>query len=367
MSDLTQGSSQPDSISVDDSGARLRAFIKPIVIVLILAIILSLLTLDYYNILQVEDPNFTPPDISPIPENPEDPGGIAWGAFLNMLYYVLIAFIGGIIVLFIIKKGFMRFLIYFFALLMGFSWFTFGLFYGSIISYLSISLIWEFLPYFLQQTINNVYIPILYLFAILIAILGVISFGIQTFDKIWLRNTMMIFFGAMIGSLFALHLPLLTAFLILIGLSLYDIYAVFRGPLKGIIDHGRKTAGEVEELSSIEGNQDVVYEPVPLFPALPVYSTPLINIGLGDFAFFSMLVSVAVVIGISLASPFPLVLSLIGLFIGVLYTFKLLQKERALPGLPLPIFGGISCLILGVVLSWVLGLTDLSTIVGLFV
>jgi len=119
MSDLTQGSSQPDSISVDDSGARLRAFIKPIVIVLILAIILSLLTLDYYNILQVEDPNFTPPDISPIPENPEDPGGIAWGAFLNMLYYVLIAFIGGIIVLFIIKKGFMRFLIYFFALLMG--------------------------------------------------------------------------------------------------------------------------------------------------------------------------------------------------------------------------------------------------------
>lgn len=367
MSDLTQGASQLDSISIDNSRARFRAFIKPIVIVLVLAIILSLLTLDYYNILQDTFPDFTPPDISPIPENPEDPGGIAWGAFLNMLYYVLIAFIGGIIVLFIIKKGFMRFLTYFFALLMGFSWFTFGLFFGGIISTKILDLIWRFLPSIIQQTINDVYIPILYLFAILIAILGFLTFGIQSFDKIWLRNTMMIFFGAMIGSLFALHLPLLTAFLILIGLSFYDIYAVFRGPLKGIIDHGRKTAGEVEDLSSLGDNQDVVYEPVPLFPALPVYSTPLINIGLGDFAFFSMLISVAVVIGISLASPFPLILSFIGLLIGVLYTFKLLQKERALPGLPLPIFGGISSLILGVVLSWALGLTDLSTIVSLFI
>jgi len=73
------------------------------------------------------------------------------------------------------------------------------------------------------------------------------------------------------------------------------------------------------------------------------------------------------VIGLSLARPFPLVFSFIGLLIGVLYTFKLLQKERALPGLPLPIFGGISSLILGVVLSWALGLTDLSTIVSLFI
>ena len=366
MSDMTQGSSQLDSSLVDDSGARFRAFIKPIVIVLVLAIILSLLTLDYYNILKETFPDFTPPDISPIPENPEDPGGIAWGAFLSMLYYVLIAFIGGLVVLFIIKKGFMRFLVYFFALLMGFSWFIFALFYGGIISAKILDLIWRFLPGVIQQTINDLYNPFLYLFAILVSILGIITFGIQTFDKIWLKNTMMIFFGAMIGSLFALHLPLLTAFLILIGLSLYDIYAVFRGPLKGIIDQGRKAVGEVEDLSTLEENQNVIYEPAPLFPALPVYSTPLINIGLGDFAFFSMLESVALVIGISLSSPFPLFLSLIGLFIGVLYTFKLLQKEKALPGLPLPIFGGISCLILGVVLSWVLGLTDLNTIVGLF-
>lgn len=90
------------------------------------------------------------------------------------------------------------------------------------------------------------------------------------------------------------------------------------------------------------------YEKIPLLPALPVYSTRLINIGLGDFAFFSMLISAAVVIGYKLSTPVPLLTTLFGLFVGAYYTFRLLKKERALPGLPLPIFGGLGCLVLGI-------------------
>jgi len=354
--------------------AKLQAFIQPIVFVLLIAIILSLFTLDYYALANTEIP-----DISPIPENPEDPGGIALGATLNMLFYVTLAFIGGLIVLVIIKKGFMQLLVYFFAAMMGFSWFVFGLFYGAVVLIEVLNLSWTILPLFIQNWINHsfewrvtigtqqifVIEILLYIFAILLGLLGIFSFGIQSFDKIWLRNLMMIFFGAMIGSMLAIHLGLLTTLFILVGLSLYDIYAVFRGPLKGIIEHGRETANQFEE--SMDFQNEVEYEKVPLLPALPVYSTPLINIGLGDFAFFSMLISAAVVIGIKLATPIPLITSLIGLFVGAYYTFRLLKKDRALPGLPLPIFGGLGCLVLGILSCLLLGVSTLDSIVNLFV
>ncbi|UCG89739.1 MAG: hypothetical protein JSU57_04500 [Candidatus Heimdallarchaeota archaeon] len=358
--------------------AKLQAFIQPIVFVLLIAIILSIFTLDYYTLVQEQDPTAEIPDISPIPENPEDPGGIALGAILNMLFYVTLAFIGGLIVLVIIKKGFMQLLVYFFAAMMGFSWFVFGLFYGAIVLFEVLNLSWTILPPLIQDWINysfdwSVTIGtqqifmiemLLYIFAILLGLLGTISFGIQSFDKIWLRNLMMIFFGAMIGSMLAIHLGLLTTVLILVGLSLYDIYAVFRGPLKGIIDHGREVAEQNE--SNMASYNEGEYEKVPLLPALPVYSTPLINIGLGDFAFFSMLISAAVVIGDGLATPIPLIAALVGLFVGAFYTFRLLKKERALPGLPLPIFGGLGCLVLSVLGSLVLGIITLDSIISLF-
>ncbi|MHA1228301.1 MAG: hypothetical protein ACTSPV_16295, partial [Candidatus Hodarchaeales archaeon] len=358
MSEIYPKPPQDEILDSDSVEAKLRAFMIPIVVVITIAIILSLLTLDYYVYLQQVIPDYTPPDISPVPESPDDPGGIAFGAIINMLFYIAIAFIGGILVLFIIKKGFLQLLSYFFALLMGLSWFTFALFYGGIVTSKILELIWNYLPDFIQNLVNNVYISSLYVFAGIVALLGILTFGIQTFDRIWLRNIMMIFFGAMIGSMFAIHLPLLTAFLILIGLSLYDIYAVFRGPLKGIIDHGREKAAEINEQLSDE--TEIVYEKVPLLPALPVYSTPLINIGLGDFAFFSMLVSVAVVISVSLVSIIPLTTTLIGLLIGAFYTFKFLEKEKALPGLPLPVFGGIGFLLIGLAACVLLGTTDLA-------
>ncbi|MHA2073226.1 MAG: hypothetical protein ACXACU_09895 [Candidatus Hodarchaeales archaeon] len=362
------------------SGSRFRAYILPIIFVIVLAIIASVFTLDYYAALQELEPTFTIPDMSPFQENPDDPGGIAQGAILNMLLYVVLVFLGGLVVLVIIKKGLMQFLAYFFAVIMGFSWFSFGFFYGYVGLVGILNSIWQVIPNSIQVAINNffnwrvtiaseqayVLDLLLLVFSISLGILGTLSFGIQSFDKIWVRNIMMIFFGAMIGSFLAIHFGLLTAFLILIGLSLYDIYAVFRGPLKGIIDHSREQSEEIgENLVNQTGNEGD-YEKTPLLPALPVYSTPLINIGLGDFAFFSMLISASVIISVGLVTPIPLVAALIGLFTGVVYTYRLLTKERALPGLPLPIFCGIALLGVGVLIVVVLGITDLDSFVALF-
>lgn len=364
------------------SGARFRAYIIPIIAVILITIVLSIFNIVYYTVLE-EDPDieFERPKMAFIEEDPDAPGGIALGALLNMLIYVVMVFVGGLIVLIVIKKGFMHLLANFFAVLMGFSWFSLSLFYSDISFWGFIILFFDSLPEFIQTGILAfinwtikistqeiiVYYLLLFIIALILGILGTLSFGIQSFDRIWIRNIMMIFFGAMVGSLFAIHFGLLSVIFILVGLSLYDIYAVFRGPLKGIIDHGREESEEIDEMIQNNDEFEIKYERVPLLPALPVYSTPLINIGLGDFAFFSMLISASVVISNGLVTPIPLLAALIGLFAGVIYTFKLLTKERALPGLPLPIFGGIACLALSIILLLIIGFVDFSAIVSLFV
>ena len=67
---------------IDNHKSKLKAFFIPITIVIIIAIALSGLTLDFYASPFTPD---APDDLSPIPENPEDPGGKAFGAILNML------------------------------------------------------------------------------------------------------------------------------------------------------------------------------------------------------------------------------------------------------------------------------------------
>jgi hypothetical protein len=297
-----------------------------------------------------------------------------------MLIYIALVFVAGFIVYLIVKKGFLQFLTYFFAGIMGLSWFSIGMFYGfvslfHIVNFLNS--VWDNIPELLQRAISFIfetrvlggfllYEISFYIVIILLAILGTVSFGIQSFKRIWIRNTMMIFFGPMIGSFLAIHFGLLSVFLILIGLSLYDVYAVFRGPLKGIIDESRESAKEVaDQLANQELEMSEV-ELVPLMPSLPVYSTPLINIGLGDFAFFSMFVSVALVISIELLTPLPVLLSTLGLLGGAYITFNFLQEDRALPGLPLPIFSGIGLLVLSLIITLIIGGTTIEAIIGLF-
>ena len=78
----------------DNSRAKMRAFFSPIILVVIIAIVLSGITLSFYGNPETQD---IPDDISPYPENPDDPGGIAQGAIMNMLFYVAIVFISGFV------------------------------------------------------------------------------------------------------------------------------------------------------------------------------------------------------------------------------------------------------------------------------
>ena len=65
------------SETTDIRKEKLRAFFSPIFLVILIAIVLTGLTLSYYT--NPETPEI-PDDVSIVPENPDDPFGIAYGA-----------------------------------------------------------------------------------------------------------------------------------------------------------------------------------------------------------------------------------------------------------------------------------------------
>lgn len=124
--------------------------------------------------------------------------------------------------------------------------------------------------------------------------------------------------SAEVGSYFASAIPILTAILLPLGFSLYDIYTVFRGPLKTLIntlpDESLTTmASKIGDFSI--GTGDTVF--YAMVPALGYY-----QFGFGS-AFLAILAVDA----------------------GVVMTLYLLSKAKLLPGLPIPMGLGVAVLL----------------------
>jgi len=133
-------------------------------------------------------------------------------------------------------------------------------------------------------------------------------------DKLWLATPLLAFIGAEVGSFFAETLPPWTALALPIAFSIYDIYAVFRGPLKALIG----TAPNVALVGmSIKAGE--------------------FTLGLGDVVFYTLLPSLAFVQWGVVQSLY----TILAIDIGMVITLFLLSKRRLLPGLPIPMLLGI--------------------------
>jgi hypothetical protein len=137
----------------------------------------------------------------------------------------------------------------------------------------------------------------------------------------WVSTAVLGFIGAEVGSFFAQTLPVSTALVLPVAFSLYDIYAVFRGPLKQLIgtSSGVALAGMSVKLGEF-------------------------TLGLGDVVFYTMLPSLAftAVAGPSLAASFS---TIVAIDVGVVATLFLLTRKKLLPGLPIPMLLGITTLL----------------------
>jgi hypothetical protein len=124
--------------------------------------------------------------------------------------------------------------------------------------------------------------------------------------------------SAEVGSYFASAIPILTAILLPLGFALYDIYTVFRGPLKTLINSLPDES--VTTMASKIGD---------------------FSIGTGDTVFYAMVPALGYY-QFGFGSAF---LAILAVDVGVVLTLYLLSKAKLLPGLPIPMGLGVAVLL----------------------
>jgi presenilin-like A22 family membrane protease len=127
------------------------------------------------------------------------------------------------------------------------------------------------------------------------------------------RNIAVICLGGALGVFFGASIPLLSALLILAFLAVYDVVAVYRGPVGKIAQSG---------LDQLQGLS---------------YSFKDVQMGLGDLVFYSMLSGTM----LFKLGWLPCIISIVGILAGSFLTLVMLEKKGICPGLPFPILLGI--------------------------
>ncbi len=145
-------------------------------------------------------------------------------------------------------------------------------------------------------------------------IVVLIGYVIFVKNRPWLSTIILAFVGAEVGSFFAETLSPWTALALPIAFSVYDIYAVFKGPLKALIG----TAPGIALVGmSIKAGE--------------------FTLGLGDVVFYTLLPSLAI-FRWGLAES---IYTMAAIDVGMVVTLFLLSRRRLLPGLPIPMLLGV--------------------------
>ena len=219
------------------------------------------------------------------------------GSLSNGIYFVALAAIGASILYLLLKRKNLRTI----ALITGFA-LTAAAFLVSAVY------LWP-----LFSVLDASYAPFLVLTC---AILLTVAFDYAIFRKKGSSGSLAILLlGGALGAFLGMSIQTLSAILILSFLAIYDVFAVYRGPVGKIASKGLET---LRGLS-------LAFKDV--------------QIGLGDLTFYSMLVSV-----VALADPTRpafCFFSVLGVLAGSFLAFKMLEKKGIFPGLPFPVALGL--------------------------
>lgn len=220
-------------------------------------------------------------------------GDSVTSASLNAIIFVIALAVSAAVMVFIIRRGGMRFIrrmIKFAVVLVSFA-VTFW--YASAIFFLSGSPLADPLA-----TLSLISISVG-----VAATLGLLIFGKRKLGQ--LAGVSLI--GPLTGIFLGYSIGLVTSIVLVVALILYDIVAVFRGPVGALA----KTLG-----------------PTDLPGAMFSYGE--LSIGMGDFVFYSLVATTALV-NLGFLS---FVSSVIGILLGSYLGFRALAKYEMFPGLP---------------------------------
>jgi hypothetical protein len=158
------------------------------------------------------------------------------------------------------------------------------------------------------------------------------------------RNYSLIIIGSLMGAFMAVILNTPTVLILLIGLAIWDIYAVFKGPIKQMVemDMNGQLMARFDPLG--DDSEDFPFENM-------TYDAGSWQLGIGDLVFYSMLAAHSVFYSTIYVAdkgwwmlPFFFIPVVIAILIGFSYTIYRLTKgdgTSILPGLPIPMFLGV--------------------------
>jgi presenilin-like A22 family membrane protease len=131
------------------------------------------------------------------------------------------------------------------------------------------------------------------------------------------RNVAVVAIGGALGIFFGKFIPLYSAIVLLAFLAVYDVFAVYKGPV-----------GKIAQSSGLDQLQGLSF------------SFKDIQMGLGDLVFYSMLIGV--VFFNFTPNLVPTIMAIVGILVGSILTFFALEKKGIFPGLPFPILLGLA-------------------------
>ena len=231
--------------------------------------------------------------VTPIPES------IPGAAFGNGLYFVVLIAISATIFYFLLKrksKNIIKGLIVV-ALTTA----------SLLLSVVYLSAILVFVP-----ILDNLWV----LIALSIVLAVLFDLAIFKLGSI-ARNVAVVAIGGALGIFFGFSIPLYSAVIILAFLAVYDVIAVYKGPV-----------GKIAQSSGLDQLQGLSF------------SFKDIQMGLGDLVFYSMLTGV--MFFSFLPNILPTIMAIIGILAGSIVTFFMLEKKGIFPGLPFPIMLGLA-------------------------
>jgi len=228
-----------------------------------------------------------PITVTPFPE--ETPSGL----FGNAAYFVILVAVSATIFYVLLKRKNHKLI----TLLIAFALTSASL----LLSVIYLSVIFAFAP-----SLEFLVLPISIAIAVIFD-LAIFRLGSKA------RNIAVVCLGGALGVFFGNFIPFLSAVLILAFLAVYDVFAVYYGPVGKIAHLG------LDELKGLS------------------YSFKDMQMGLGDLVFYSML-SGSMLFNFGV---FSFLVSLIGILVGSFFTLILLEKKGIFPGLPFPILLGL--------------------------
>jgi len=275
--------------------------------------------------------------------------------FATAAFFVGIAFIGAFLIFLIFKYNKIIIL----KIIFAFSIFVTTFFFLFLLVYT--------IPYYIleEYTVYSYFRPQTEIIILVLAIVAGVIYSVLTVVSMVFKLTpqpipqiMAMLFAVLSGTFLATFLPTLGAVLVMIGLSIYDIISVFKGPIKKMaeLSEVRNSANKESELEEQEQGSTSQHDPsrkeiatseedllqASIEPSRTIqkeeyFYAEYVELGLGDLAFFGMLFSFALI----KLGAFSSIAAFIGVIIGAILTIKLLDKVKLMPGLPISIGLGL--------------------------